>query len=130
HQISQPERETYRNFQGWEEGIVEQLQRMLRGPVVVKLGATLDEPANLAIDSEHGYNGYIEALEELRGALDEPQAVFYRRLLGVQLGERPGLVRRQLAPAQGRPDRVLLFMRAHGRLCRPPEVFRRHSNDA
>jgi hypothetical protein len=106
---------------------VEQLQRLHRQRVAARLGQTLDEAANFAIDREHRYNGYIEAIEGLRTELGEPEEGFYRMLLGVELRERPEHIRRLLAqlPGQITRARMLLFMRAHARLSRAPGPTRR-----
>ena len=62
-------RDDYQDFQGWEEGAVEQLQRFYRGRVLARLGATIGPETFRRIDAEHSYNGFIEALETLRLAL-------------------------------------------------------------
>ena len=56
-------------FRGWEEGVVEQLQRFFRSRVLSRLGATIGPETFRRIDAEHSYNGFIEALETLRLAL-------------------------------------------------------------
>ncbi len=87
-------REDYQQFRGWEEGVVEQLQRILRPHVLSTLGIPIPEEVFQAKEASHRYNVYIQALEEIRSALEaeyiviEPQQ-FYINLLATPLRERP-----------------------------------------
>ena len=79
-------REDYQDFQGWEEGVVEQLQRLLRAEVLARLHVTVEETVFASIDAGHAYNDFIAAIERLRRILDdreEAEAVtaFYLQLL-------------------------------------------------
>ena len=57
----------YNRFRGWEEGVVEHLQRLLR-------------PERM--------NPYVQALDELRLSLGSEPLHFYLHLLGVPLAQR------------------------------------------
>ena len=53
-------------FRGWEEGVVEQTQRLLRERVLGLVGADTPEAAFFDGDRTWRLNHYIKALEELR----------------------------------------------------------------
>jgi len=103
----------YRAFRGWEEGVVEQLQRLLRPLVLVKLDVVT--AAGAFRDSERPYGVFIEALETLRRHLEAPvggdgATEFYVDLLKHPIRERPGVV---LAAGYQLPvARRVLFMQA------------------
>jgi hypothetical protein len=74
---------------GWEEGVVEQMQRLLRPTILAKVSVPIDEELLRRADASHLYNPYIEHLEKLREGLGvEDATVFYRELLGVPIKER------------------------------------------
>lgn len=77
---------------GWEEGTVEQLQRLLRRQVLSKLAITLPEATFVEVETRHSFNRYIDALENVRNALQAPSPVFYFRLLSVPIVDRPGSI--------------------------------------
>ena len=93
-------RDDYQNFQGWEEGVVEQVQRFLRPRVLSRLGVTTDPMLFHQIDMEHGYNKFIDALEDIRQAQSGAETssveveVFYLDLLATPLKDRKGRVSR------------------------------------
>ena len=77
---------------GWEEGVIEKLQRLLR-PIMLeqrldgKAIATAIEKAQL--DATHPYNTYVNALEGLRHLVQEPDEFkFYTQLLRSPLADR------------------------------------------
>ena len=90
------DRNDFQAFRGWEEGVVEQLQRLIRQTVLVRLNVTVDEAIWQQHEANHRYNEYIDALEEIRGALHIPEAeeplLFYIGLLAIPIKERPGAV--------------------------------------
>lgn len=83
---------TYVELRGWEEGVVEQLQRLLRPDIFRSLNIRVPEAVFLVKEADHRYNRFIRALEELRLFLDEPSEQFYSHLLGVPLMDRPATV--------------------------------------
>jgi hypothetical protein len=62
-------RDDYQNFQGWEEGVVEQLQRLLRPSILAAMNVTVSEGTLRQLEEGHAYNGFIDALETLRRIL-------------------------------------------------------------
>ena len=84
----------FRQYRGWEEGVVEQLQRTLRPAIFDKLGIALASDVFLAEEEAHAFNGYIAALESLRLMLKESTSSnakqdFYLDLLSLPIAERP-----------------------------------------
>jgi len=84
----------YEQFRGWEEGVIEALERLLRPGMIDALGIALDRFALAEIeayDHLNDYNRYVAALERIRTTLgyreDERQA-FYLWLLSVPLRNR------------------------------------------
>jgi hypothetical protein len=86
----------YQAFRGWEEGVVEKTQRLIREEVMSRLGVSAEESIWQLRESLHPYNDYIVALEDVRNALgaggDDEALPFYIRLLGTPIKDRPGLV--------------------------------------
>jgi hypothetical protein len=80
----------FRMLPGWEEGVIERLQRLYRPVVLARLGITVDDAIFLEDEREHHYNPYIGALEQLRVLLNIPEAQFYLDLLRTPIRERPG----------------------------------------
>jgi hypothetical protein len=76
---------------GWEEGIVEQLQRLLRAALLSEIGVQVDDALFLDEEQTHPYNVYIAALEAMRELLvgiEESPTNFYIALLNVPIRER------------------------------------------
>ena len=94
----------YLNLPGWEEGVVEQLQRSLRPEVLSRLSARVPEVIFVSVESGHEYNRYIAALDKLRNVLNAPtQEAFYQELLATPLKDRPKVIiqaGRRLPPDQ------------------------------
>jgi len=84
----------YNAAQGWEEGVVEQMQRLLRPEVLAALGITVQEAILTNAEADHQYNAYIAFLEDLRLQLRDVPFGFYRMLLSTPLPKR-ALVLRQ-----------------------------------
>jgi hypothetical protein len=90
-------RDDFQKLRGWEEGVVEQLQRLLRPELLMRLKVDLAPDVFALMEATHHFNPYIEALEEIRLALkgegvpDAPRE-FYTNLLRTPMGERPGYI--------------------------------------
>jgi len=93
-------RDDYQNFQGWEEGVVEHLQRFYRPRVLSRLVVKADPFLFQKLDAEHGYNKFIAALEDIRQAQSDAEAssseaeAFYLDLLATPLRDRKSRVSR------------------------------------
>lgn len=90
-QYSHPQ---YIATRGWEEGVVEQMQRLLRSQVLAALQVSVHEMALAEAEANHSYNVYITALEDLRDRLGDSPMSFYRLLLATPLPERALLLKR------------------------------------
>ena len=78
----------YAAFRGWEEGVVEQLQRLLRPSILTTLGLEIEESLFADIDQNHDYTEYIDALETIRETLETEATAFYASLLAVPIRDR------------------------------------------
>ena len=78
----------YVSFRGWEEGVAEQMQRLLRPIVLSKLGMTIEESIFAVVEQRHEYTEYVAALENMRAALQAEPMAFYRGLLAVPIRDR------------------------------------------
>jgi hypothetical protein len=78
----------YWSFPGWEEGVVEQVQRLLRPTVLLRLGILIDETTFTATEAQHAYNLYIGALEKINQATLAHSETFYIELLRTPLKQR------------------------------------------
>lgn len=88
-------RDDYQDFQGWEEGVVEQLQRLFRPRVLSRLGVTVTPEVFRELEAEHGYNKFVAALETIREALNIPATnveTFYLDLLATPIKDRQSYV--------------------------------------
>lgn len=85
-------RDDYQDFQGWEEGVVEQLQRLFRARIFSRLQIEADEELFRSVDEGHAYNNFIAALEKLRVIVGKDQGKFYLLLLRTPLRDRPALL--------------------------------------
>ena len=90
-QYSHPQ---YIAARGWEEGVVEQMQRLLRSQVLAALRVSVDEAVIAAAEAAHSYNVYITVLEDLRDRLGDSPMSFYRLLLATPLPERALVLKR------------------------------------
>lgn len=84
-------RAAFDDYPGWEEGVVEKLQRLLRPRVVAHLGLELSETVFAQEDAEHDYNPYVEALDKLYRFLQLPhesETDFYVGLLSTPISQR------------------------------------------
>ena len=85
-------RDDYQDFQGWEEGVIEQLQRLFRPSILSRLQINIDESIFLFIEEDHAYNKFIAALEQLRMTVGKDQEDFYILLLQTPIRDRPALM--------------------------------------
>jgi hypothetical protein len=76
----------------WEEGIVEQTQRLLRQRVLRGLGVSVSEGEFVPDDVLHAYNDYIRALEQVRTSAGEEMEPFYLGLLRATISGRASVV--------------------------------------
>ena len=89
HSVSVGMREVdYKRFRGWEEAVVEQLQRRLRPQILNRIGVNVAEPVFTQIETFWVYNSYIEAMESLRTYLVQEETSFYMELLKTPLADR------------------------------------------
>ena len=85
-------RDDYQDFQGWEEGVVELLQRLFRARILSRLQIEVDEELFQSVDEGHAYNNFIAALEQLRVRVGKTQEEFYLLLLHTPLCDRSALL--------------------------------------
>jgi len=87
----------YQREKGWEEGPVENLQRVLRQEILQAVGVIVEDAVLSADDRLFPYEKHVEDMESLRAVLrpedsspDNRQAAitFYRDLLSMPLEER------------------------------------------
>ena len=102
----------YRRFRGWEEGVVEWLQRQWRSEMLHSLGASVPEEVFNEAERHWPMNDYLEALQVLQKASGLEAKLFYRDLLRTPLALRPGAVRAM----RTEPDFLPLFARTIGKL--------------
>jgi len=89
HSVSVGMRETdYKRFRGWEEAVVEQLQRCLRPQILNQIGVDVAETVFAQAETFWLYNRYIEAMESLRKYLGQEETSFYLELLKIPLADR------------------------------------------
>ena len=101
-----------RRLRGWEEGVVEQVQRLLRPQLLASIGVDVPEEVFAAVDRAWTLNGFVEALEVLRSALEREADTFYLDLLRTPLRERLAYVLAQ----DHTPEFQRLFARTLGKL--------------
>lgn len=79
----------YNAFYGWEEGVVERLQRLLRPTVLSHLGIMEVEAACVRAEAAHPFNPYIVALQQVRAVLGaEDELTFFLALLRTPIRDR------------------------------------------
>lgn len=83
----------YNAVRGWEEGVVEQMQRLVRPQVLTALSVAVNEEVLLEFEAVHAYNIYIEVLEDLRLRLNDTSLDFYKMLLAYPVTERSMILR-------------------------------------
>jgi hypothetical protein len=110
----------YQDMIGWEEGVVESLQRLLRQAVLRIIGLAIPDADFAAIDESHKFNPYLAVLEELRAGTSLAATEFYVRLLSTPVGQRVEIVGRW-REGEAFPDVALVV--ANARLRRPLHGF-------
>ena len=88
---------------GWEEGVVEQLQRVMRTEILQQIGVAVDETIFADVEADHLFNGYIAALEAIRAEFAHEEQFFYLELLQTPINKRYSSL---LAKALAKPDAV------------------------
>ncbi len=91
--------EKYRRLRGWEEVVVESLQRQLRPEILSRLNVTATEELFAIAEAHWPYNPYIAALDELRAYANVEARMFYMNLLQTPLDQRLAYAR-ALSPSQ------------------------------
>ena len=82
---------------GWEEGVVENLQRLFRRRILAQCGIILEETLFFEAERNHSFNRYIDALESIRTAFGLREEEFYLMLIRIPIRERyTSLTRRAL----------------------------------
>ena len=84
-------RVSFESLPGWEEGVVEQLQRLLRPALLSQMGVLAHDALFLDEEQTHPYNRYIAALENMRqfpGFMGKDPTDFYITLLNVPIKDR------------------------------------------
>lgn len=117
-------RSDYDAAMGWEEGGVEQIQRLPRPQVLARLGVTADMEVMTEYETMHRFNERIAALERLRLALNRrDEVLFYLELLATPIKDRPGLMlaHSRFMSAQERASFVRVFS-AENALLKKPDV--------
>lgn len=101
-------REDFLALPGWEEGVVEKLQRLLRPAILSSLGVFVSEETFTFREVSHPYNAYIEVLEKIRAALSVSEVQFYQRLLTTPIAGRPALIFSQIRSLPSEVQRAAL----------------------
>lgn len=73
---------------GWEEGTVEQLQRLYRDAIMDNLNVAADRRRLADEDAIHAFNRYIEALERIRQVVGTSDIAFYKMLIETPIRSR------------------------------------------
>ncbi len=82
----------FRTMPGWEEGIVEYLQRQFCPVISDRLGVSVALTGFALRVERHPYNKYIEQLNLLRQALDYDELQFFLDLLSMPIRQRPAFI--------------------------------------
>ena len=85
----------YNAFTGWEEGVAEQLQRLIRPKVLAVLGVSVRPDVFSEAEAGHLFNPRIRAVESLRIALgisEQQSEQFYIDLLATPIKSRISLI--------------------------------------
>lgn len=83
------------SYPGYEEGVVEQLQRLFRQEILDALSVSLSPDTFVDRDTNCAYTVYTDALEAMREALSQDSKAFYVSLLSTPLEQRWALLRKQ-----------------------------------
>ena len=113
----------YQAFLGWEEGVVEKTQRLLRPTILKRLGLRIDASIFMPIEAAHSFNKYVRAIERLRAALSrEDELEFYLDLLATQVKQRHNLLfgAGNRLPSKQRVTFITIFSEANSVLKEAP----------
>lgn len=77
---------------GWEEGVVEWLQRLLRPVILGRLGLSISEAVFDAAPEHPLYSEYVSALGNLQAIVGQGQIQFYLDLLAAPIRDRSAAV--------------------------------------
>jgi hypothetical protein len=106
----------YQRYRGWEEGVVENCQRLLRPAVLEKLNVSVEESIFTEIEAANDFNRDIAALENVRLALgSSDRLAFYLYLLRTPLKDRYASLLAQAMPEHGvtRAEALRALSEAH-----------------
>lgn len=106
----------YGRFLGWEEGVVEWLQRHWRRQILLTLGVDIPEDRFADIERIWPLNGYLDALETLRAGCGQEPAFFYRTLIRTPLAQRLTMVQAWSKGPGAASGYLALFARTIGKL--------------
>ena len=111
-------RNDYEQAPGWEEGVVEQMQRLLRPRVLARLSVSVPPQVIDDADASHSFNRHIVALEEIREAVQAEKMSFYLRLLQTPIKGRIGAVLAEMRALSGdeRSKFVRVFAKSNATL--------------
>lgn len=101
-------REDYGQGPGWEEGVVEQMQRFLRPQVLGRLSISVPQRVFDEADASHPFNPYVIALEDIREVLQAEKLPFYLRLLQTPIKGRIGVVLAEMSALRGHDKNELV----------------------
>ena len=113
----------YQAFLGWEEGVVEQTQRLLRPIVLERLGVQVDSSVFSPIEAAYSFNKYIRAIELFRSVLGrDDEREFYLTLLATETKRRHDLIfgLGNRLPGLQRGEFMAIFSKANSILKEPP----------
>jgi hypothetical protein len=100
---------------GWEEGLVEQAQRIMRSEILRKIGIEVDPAAFEEVERNHLFNEYVDALERIRNGFGSESRDFYIDLLKTPIKQRYSSLQARAMLLQGdrRIDMVRLLAEAN-----------------
>ncbi len=78
----------YISYRGWEEGVVENLQRVLRPTILIELEVAVSGSIFDGAEINHEYAEYVQALDNIRRVIGKEPKAFYADLLAVPLRDR------------------------------------------
>ncbi len=106
----------YGRFLGWEEGVVEWLQRHWRRQILFALDVNMPEDWFAATERIWPLNGYLDALETLQAGCGQEPEFFYRTLIRTPLAQRLTVVQAWGKGSGAVSDYLALFARTIGKL--------------
>ena len=111
-------RNDFEQAPGWEEGVVEQMQRLFRPQILARLSVSVPPQVIADADASHSYNRYIVALEEIREVLQAEKMQFYLHLLQTPIKGRISAVLAEMRALSGdeRSEFVRVFAKSNATL--------------